>query len=202
MSIKLKDSAKLPIEIDIFILSVLATVHSFFTVAIFIFIAITSLGIDVPFLNWLMILAVCSFLVFRRCVATDLYNFMYNHIQNYTCSDSTLLYSGHDLSEESLPFFAKDNYIRKCIQRLMTGESVNSSERKIQKSLRALRLDILKNIDPLLNCKDIKSLQKMHNHRLHYIILNIVLILMLIYKFNAVKLIPLLLVWVFSVFSL
>lgn len=190
----LDTTKKLDINIDIFILIIVALVHSLFTLAVFIFIIITPFNIDIPIVSFMAFLMTASFIIFRRCIATDLYEYTKNNIE---------------VIEGNLPSIAKDNFLRKYIQDLFIKchNIIHPNKKKKKKSkkskLKQLRLDILKNFDPLID-DNVSSteLKIRYNHRLHYILLNIIVIMMLIYKFRLIKLTPFLLIWILIVFEI
>lgn len=186
---------KLDINIDIFLLIIVALVHSLFTLAVFTFIIITPFNIDIPIVSFMAFLMTASFILFQRCIATDWYDYIKNNV---------------DVIEEKLPFIAKDNFLRKYIQNLFIDwynlvhpNNVKSKKKTKKRKLKELRLDILKNFEPLIQKEGISAneLKSRHNHRLHYILLNIIVIMMLIYKFKLIKLTPFLLIWIFIVFD-
>lgn len=175
---------KLDINIDVFLLIIAAMVHSLFTLAVLIFIIITPFNTDIPVVTVMAFLMTMSFILFKRCIATDWYDYIKENV---------------DVIEEKLPFIAKDNFARKYIQSIFDN-CFSTKPGKKNKKLRKLRLDILKNFEPLMGVSE-KELKKRHNHRLHYILLNIIVIMMLIYKFRLIKLTPLLLIWILTVFD-
>lgn len=188
---------KLDINIDIFLLIIVALVHSLFTLAVLTFIIITPFNIDIPIVSFMAFLMTASFILFRRCVATDWYDYIKNNVE---------------VIEENLPSIAKDNFLRKYIQEIFinlyniiypTPDKIKKKKKTKKKKLKELRLDILKNFEPLINQNNISpnELKSRHNHRLHYILLNIIVIMMLIYKFRLIKLTPFLLIWIFIVFE-
>lgn len=185
---------KLDINIDIFILIIVALIHSLFTLAVFIFIIVTPFDIDIPIVSFMAFLMIASFIIFRRCIATDLYEYTKNNIE---------------IIEGNLPSIAKDNFLRKYIQDLFIKcyNIIHPNKKKKKKSkkskLKQLRLDILKNFEPLID-ENVSptELKIRYNHRLHYILLNIIIIMMLIYKFRLIKLTPFLLIWIIIVFEI
>ena len=94
---------------------------------------------------------------------------------------------------------AKDNFIRDYIKSLIRGKKIQIKKKK---SFKHLRLDIIKNVKPFLNCKDEKYFKLIYNNKIQYIVINIIVVMMIIYKYDLQKLIPLLLTWVFTEFTL
>lgn len=171
-------------NIDTFLLTSVAIIHSIFTIAIILFIILTPFGYSFLLLNCLIFIHVFAFIFFRRCVMTDIYDFFIEK-------------SG--LVEHELPFMAKDNFIRDYIKSFIRGKK---KSKKKKKSFKHLRLDIIKNVSPFLNCHDEKYFKLIYNNKMQYIVINIIIVVMLLYKYNLQKLIPLLLAWVFTEFTL
>jgi hypothetical protein len=171
-------------NIDTFLLTLVAVIHSIFTVAIISFVVLTPFGYSFYLLNILIFLHVFAFIFFRRCVMTDIYDFFIEK-------------SG--LVENELPYMAKDNFVRDYIKSLIRGKKISKSKKK---SFKHLRLDVIKNVKPFLNCKDEKYFKLIYNNKIQYIVINIIIVMMMIYKYNLQKLIPLLLAWVFTEFTL
>ena len=178
---------KKPNSIDIFILTILSLFHSLFSLSSTLFILLTPFNVNSGILNGMVIFVVLTFILFRRCIAVDIYD---------TISDLA------QVDYADLPNMAKDNYLKKSLQCSLSGDQPDIIKKKMKKGLRHLRLDIIESVKPLMNCRNEVKMKKMYNHRLHYILINIILCVMLMYKFKCIKFMPLLIVWIFYNFEL
>lgn len=141
-------------HLHIGLLSVIVLLHSIFGIASILSIISFSFNIKMPFINTLSFLTVLSFLVYQRCVAIDIYEYVLGD----TCSTE-------------IPDSAKDNYIRNKI----TGTKSEDYTKH--------RLDILNNNNPIVN-KDENEVNIMIKRKMHYIIVNIILTVIFIIKIN------------------
>lgn len=161
-----------PSHVEIGVLSILVVIHSIFIISSTLSIVVFSLGKSYLIIDILAAFIVLSFLLCRRCVFIDIYE-----------------YVKADIHHANLPDIAKDNYYINRIKKAISKKT----GKKRSKGLYKERLDIISNI------KDLDSVK--FNHKMHYIIVNIILSVILIVKVN-VKLLPLLITWLFMVFPL
>lgn len=164
-------------ETKIFLLSLLVFSHSVFILCSIIFMGFhwkTGLLLD------LIVLApILSFVIFKKCILIDIYDYIKNL----------------DNIEHSLPDRAKDNYLRNIVKKFFkvnTGEEVDYTP---------LRLDVLENIDPLLGLSDCQMLQTFHNRKIHYIIGNVIITLLMFQKYQITKLLPIFVAWLVKTFK-
>ena len=157
------------------VLITLVAIHSVLGVSSILFIILYAFERDVPFITYMAIAIAVSFIIFRRCILIDIYEFF---------RDGAI----------DLPGYAKDNYIREKFQKLFRIKDC--------RDLTEYRLDILSNTSPMIGCKDSKDIQELHNYKIHYIVINIIIVVILLIKYNLKSLLPLLLIWFFSVFKL
>ena len=162
----------------IFILSLIVFIHSIFSISCISFIILHSLNKEYIFINILVFMVIISFLLYKRCVLIDLY--MY--INNLDYSDS-------------LPAIAKDNYLRNKINSL-----IGNKEPEIDYT--PFRLDILENDESMYKEKNKELHKNMYNHKIHYLLANIILIIIFLHKYNLTRLLPVLIIWITRIFPL
>ena len=129
---------------------------------------------NIPYIDSLAFLSVISFLLCKRCLFIDIYD-----------------YFKGDIDPEDLPDYSKDNYFRKKMHNFNGSQSVDYTY---------LRLDILDNLDPLKKCIDPGQYRLFFNRKVHYIIFNTILTLILAVKYDKKQYLPLFLIWVFATF--
>jgi hypothetical protein len=159
----------------IFLLTLIVIGHVFFSASSILFILLYSLGINSVVVDALALGTVISFLIFRRCIAIDIYEYVRG-------------------GDTEIPDFARDNFFRKCIQGLLNREN----HRKVDMTHH--RLDILENIFPIVETCDTETVEMMLNRKNHYIIINIIMAVILLVKYNLKQFLPLLIVWLFLTF--
>lgn len=167
----------------IFLLVCLVGIHMIFMISSIIFMITYSFNTNYKnnFLDFMIICIVVSFIIFKKCILIDIYEYIKNL----------------DDIEDDLPDIAKDNYFRNKLKTLFGG--------KINKDAidyTVYRLDKLKNVEPMYQNLDKNLIQNMYNHKVHYLLANIILILMLLHKYKLEKMIPLFIVWILNVFKL
>lgn len=171
----------------IFLLTCTVMFHTLFMMACIIFVFTYSF---LPLYNnksldFMVLCIAISFIVFKKCILID----VYNYIKNLDNIKDEL---------NILPDIAKDNYFRNKIKLFFTGEDTG----KDTLDYTPYRLDILQNVEPMFKILDKQLHQNMYNHKVHYLIANIILIIILLHKYNLEKLIPLFIAWILSVFKL
>ena len=168
-------------NIKIFLLQFSVIVHVIFQLACIIFIVTTSLkSHHSSLIDLLVSCVVISFLLFKRCILIDIYDYI-------KYKDNLI---------ENLPYTTNDNFLRHMLKK-----GINSTE-DLDVDYTQFRLDIIDNLDPMHLLNDKKLYKNMFYHKMQYILINIILILMLIYKYNLYFLIPLLIGWLLSIFQL
>jgi len=134
-------------------------------------------------LDILVLMVIISFLSYKKCILIDIYT----HIKNL------------GVIPKELPDIAKDNYIRKKINNLLNLKNNNDSNNI---DYTDFRLDILNNIESLFNQKNKKIFNSMINHKIHYLISNIILIIIFLHKYNTLNLLPALITWILEIYPL
>lgn len=166
----------------IFLLTLLVIIHSFFTISCVLFILLNSFSktTNYSYLDFIVSIVVMSFLIYKRCILIDIYL----HIKNL---DNLPHYIN------IIPDIAKDNYIRNKLIR---------NNHKHKKDYTKHRLDILDNVDPLHRTKCCDTLRIMFNHKIHYIISNIIIINILIFKYDINIALPIVISFILNEFPL
>lgn len=182
-------------KVDILILSIFGTLHSLFFISVPLFIILISFDINIKIVNYMAIIVASSFIIFRRCSANDIYDYIAKAI---------------DVDLDTIPDIAKDFYMIKYFSSFIEnydkipkvdikGDGKKSFKKK---KIRDLRLDILKNYKPLINCSSELEMEVLYNHRIRFILINIIVTTVLLYQFKLQKFLPLLLIWIMTVFKI
>jgi hypothetical protein len=158
-------------------LALLVISHLIIFMATILFIVFFAYNKDNSIVNAIVIGVVFSFIVFRRCVYIDIYEYI---------RDGNI----------NIPDYAKDNYYRKMAQNWL------GTKCETRKDLTNFRLDILDNLNPLVKCVDPEEIKDMYNYKIQYTCLNILLTIILLIKYDMKKFLPLFLVWFFVVFRI
>ena len=122
-----------------------------------------------------------AFIIFNRCILIDLYDYI----------------KDLDNIKDLIPEYAKDNFIRNKIKNFFSSKQYSSDIDYTQ-----YRLDILNNVLPMKLLKDIRLLENMYNHKIQYVLANIVLIILLLCKYNLHRCIPILVIWIIKQYPL
>ena len=167
----------------IFILSLIVIIHSIFSICCILFIIMYSFKIKTNIiLDFMVLMVILSFLSYKKCILID----VYSHIKNLG-------------PQEILPDIAKDNYIRKKINNVLNLKN-NNDHNNIDYT--EFRLDILDNIESMFNQKNKKIFNSMINHKIHYLVSNIILIIIFLHKYNTINLLPALITWILEIYPL
>lgn len=158
----------------IYLLAFLVILHTFVGLASVAAMLSFFLGFNLPYVDFLALLSVISFLICNKCLSIDLYEI---------CKGT--------LEDHKIPDYARDNYFRKKMHNFNGTQSVDYTN---------LRLDKLNHIEPLINCDDPELQKLFFNRKVQYIIFNIILAVILAVKYNKKEYLPLLLIWVFVTF--
>jgi hypothetical protein len=111
---------------EILILSSLVIIHTVVGLGSVGAMITYSLGDNYPIFDILAFFSIISFLIFRRCIAIDIYDLFKEGIP-----------------DSEIPDYARDNYFRKMIHSYSDSESIDFTH---------LRLDILDNIKGISDC--------------------------------------------------
>jgi hypothetical protein len=167
----------------IFLLSSIVFIHSIFSISCILFIIMYSFKIKTNILlEYTVFLVILSFLVYKKCILIDIYDYIKN--------------LGPELV---LPDIAKDNYIRKKINNLLNLKN-NIKENNIDYT--EFRLDILNNIDSLFKQNNKIIFNSMINHKIHYLIANIIIIVIYLHKYNVLHVLPVFITWILKIYPL
>lgn len=164
------------IDLHILKLILMVITHSIFSLSSLLFIIAFALDKDVPFLNSVVAITVISFIFFNRCIAIDAYEYIRN-------------------GREDLPSVAEDNLARNILKTFTRSKNKNKDKKKKFKKNKSLRLDIIKNIKPIVECNDHSLVMKFISRKMHYIVINIILTVIFLIKLEKQKYIPFLILW-------
>ena len=171
------------IDLHILKLILMVITHSIFSLSSFLFIIAFALDKDIPFLNSVVAVTVISFIFFNRCIAIDAYEYIRN-------------------GRENLPSVAEDDLARNILKTFTRpkepkepkGPKTKDIKKKFKKN-KSLRLDIIKNIKPIVECNDHSLVMKFISRKMHYIVINIILTVIFLVKLEKQKYIPFLILW-------
>jgi hypothetical protein len=156
-------------------LTTIVMAHILFSLSTLVFLLLYSVKIDNSLVTGIATTTATSFVICKRCVAVDIYEFVRG-------------------GETELPSVAKDNFFRKNIQKLL-----NSST----EDLTPLRLDIIENVGPLCVAPvEEARVRLLLNRKIQYIVINSLVIVLLLEKYKMTYLISLFVLWIFYSFSL
>lgn len=136
-----------------------------------------SLGLDSPMIDSIVAVTVGSFLVFNRCIAIDIYEYIRDN-------------------REELPTVATDDFARNILKTILRHKDI-----KKNKKLPSLRLDILTNVKPFLEVNHEELALKFLSRKMHYTVINIILTVLLLVKYKKEWAIVLLVPWLSSNFK-
>ncbi len=165
------------LQTTVVLLSISVIIHSFFGIASLITIITYSFSKNLLLFDILSSINVLSLLIFKKCLAVDIYECIRGDTEN-------------------LPDIAKDNFLRNKIVSLFKDNSGTVED------FTQLRLDKIDNLTPLINSTDTSYFTKMYNRKHHYLLINIILMIILLTKYNMKKFIPLIIIWIFTIFPL
>lgn len=148
------------------VLTLLVLLHSIFGISSILFLIGYSFGISYLPLDIIVSLTAISFIIFRRCIIVDLYNYIRDG--------------------EKVPYYATDGFPRNIVRKL--------SGKPVKKDLTKCRLDILSNTKI--------STPQQYSQKIHYIVINMMVVMTLMAKYRQHRFLPILLLWFFTVFEL
>lgn len=135
-----------------------------------------SIGFDVPVVDFFALLVPLSFLIFKRCVYSDL----------------------HELIRlnQVVPDYVEDAYVFKVLQKMIFNKEL------IAKShLKEYKKGKVTDVKHFCEIEDPLVISDIFNEKAHYIAINCILVVILLTKYNMKKLIPLYLAWFYYSFS-
>lgn len=160
----------------IYLVTFLVLLHTIITINNFLFIIFFSIGKSNKVVDFIVLASILSFVLFGKCIFVDIYHYI----------------KGNSL----FPEYCEENYYKKLLQRWLRSDA------KYSKDLTKLRLDILRNVDPLLECESKEELTDMFNFKMHYTTISVVLTILLLIKYNLKSMIPMLIIWFFVIFKI
>lgn len=169
----------------VFLLSLVVFIHAFIILGSILFLFLNSIEYDNKFLELLAISIVLSFIIFKRCIIIDIYEYIKNL----------------DNLNYELPEYAKDNYLRNSLK-VFFGICEKDYDFNKEIDYTSLRLDILNNLDPMIKKYDKETYTNMYNRKIHYLIGNIILLFVILNKYKLEKIIPFFIIWIMNVFRL
>jgi hypothetical protein len=111
---------------EIFLLTICVIMHTIFGIGSVATMLTFSFREHYIIFDFLALCSVISFLIFKRCLAIDIYEFIKG-----------------DLEDSEIPFYAKDNFFRKLIHNFNDTQTIDYTYK---------RLDILDNISEISDC--------------------------------------------------
>lgn len=172
-------------ETKIFFLFLVVIVHSIFILAcLFFMISHSFFNYHNNYIDILALMTCLSFIVYKKCILVDIYYF----IKNMGCFKEECL-----KVECCLPEHTKDNYLRNKIKNIcgLIPDDIDYTH---------YRLDKLDNISPILKNKELSQI--MFNHKMHYLLSNVIVTVMLINKYNYNKFLPVFILWILNIFKM
>jgi len=170
-------------RVKVFLLCSSVFTHSFIMLSCLFFIVSYSIFNYSNKLIDLIVFSTClSFIFYKKCVIIDIYDYIKNLDKNNT--------------HKPIPDWAKDNFLRNKIKDFFNIEKDN-------KDYTQFRLDKLKNIEPILKNKTSQpEAQTMFNHKIHYLVSNVILIVLFLGKNRLNFLIPVFIYWILNIYEL
>jgi hypothetical protein len=167
------ENSETELELDSHLLSLIMMVllHSIFSISTFIFIIVFAMGKNYPILNTIVAVTVISFLFFNRCIAIDAYEYLRK-------------------DRENIPEIARDDLARNILKTITRKTKKPKDEKHT-----SLRLDIIKNIKPIVDCNDHDVVMKFISRKMHYIVINIIITVIFLIQIKKPQYIPLLVLW-------
>jgi hypothetical protein len=158
------------------LLVVLSITHNILAAIVISCIYLYSIDIDIPFIDFFALSVPMSFIIFKRCIYSDIHE----HIR---------------LGQE-VPEYTEDAYLFKVLQRfLFNREFIAKSHLKEYKKGKVTDVQFFSQLD------DQDLISDVFNEKAHYIAINCILAVILLTKYKMKKLIPLYLIWFYHTFS-
>ena len=168
-----KKHKELDEHVLVLILSVLT--HTIFSLSSFLFIIFYSVGYHSSMIDVIVTFTVVSFIVFNRCVAIDIYEYLRD-------------------GREHIPSLASDDLARNILKNFLR------KPKHKKKNKGSLRLDILTNVKPFVGAYKEDIILKFLSRKMHYTVINVILTVLLLVKYKKEYIIPLLIPWLSNSF--
>jgi hypothetical protein len=127
-------------------------------------------------MDTISVLVPISFILFTRCIQND--------IQDYIKGDDTLSPC------------TEDNYFSSKLQKLFLGKEVFFKD-----YVKDYKRGHIHDVKHFVELKDPKIIKDIFTERVQYIVINCILVIILLSKYNYKQFIPLFLIWFFITFS-
>ena len=165
-------------KIKVLTLTAMSLMHTVVGFLVVFSILLFSLDIDVLSIDLIAFTVPLSFVLFNRCVHIDFYN--------------------HLLEDdiESLPDYTKDAYFFNQIQKTLFNKEIISKAR-----IEKFKGGNVSDIAPFMETEDPSMIQDIFNEKLHYVVINCILITTILIKYDLKYMIPVFITWFFYVFS-
>jgi hypothetical protein len=158
------------------VLATLSVLHSVIGFIVVLSILSFSFEGNTPILDLISAMVPLSFLLFNRCIHLDFYEYI-------KC-------------DSEIPEYATDGYYFNKLQVLLFGKEIMSKP-----EINEFKGGKVTDISHFCDLDDPDIIKDIYNEKIHYIVINCILIVILLTKYNQKKLIPLFLIWFFVVFS-
>lgn len=135
-----------------------------------------SIDYDVQWVDIVACLVPISFIIFRRCIHLDLHELIKNN--------------------EALPEYTEDGYYFNELQKLIFKKEIISKSH-----LKEYKGGPVGSVEHFCDLEDEEIIKDIFNEKVHYIVINCILVVILLSKYNMKRLIPLYLAWFFYNFS-
>lgn len=135
-----------------------------------------SIGYDVLWVDIVACLVPISFIIFRRCIHIDVCEYIKNN--------------------EEFPEYTEDGYYFNQLQKLIFKKEIISKSH-----LKDYKGGYVDDVEHFCELNDQETIRDIFNEKIHYIVINCILIITLLTKYNMKRLIPIYLMWFFYNFS-
>lgn len=159
----------------IYMLTLLSILHTILGLLFIVFIFINSFNINIPIIDFLVALIPVSFILFNKCVHLDFYEFIKGD------------------NQDDLPEYTRDGYFFSKLQKMLFGKEIISKTKQH-------KLYDAKDIEPLCNSNDPEIIKVIFNEKIHYIVSSIIIMILLLTKYNMKKFIPFFVLWFYMTF--
>lgn len=135
-----------------------------------------SIDYDVQWVDIVACLVPISFIIFRRCIHLDLHEWIRDN--------------------DDLPEYTEDGYYFNQLQKLIFKKEIISKSH-----LKEYKGGYVDDVEHFCELEDEDIIKDIFNEKLHYVVINCILVVTLLSKYNMKRLIPLYLGWFMYNFS-
>jgi hypothetical protein len=169
------DSTKKKLKIPL--LTIMSVAHTILTIVVIVNIIFYSFDINYPIFDFFSALVPLSFIIFNRCIHLDFHEYIKD-------------------GDPTFPAYTEDTYFFSKIQKFIFGkELITRSDTSEYKG------NVVYDISPFCEIEDYDVLKNVFNEKIHYIVINCILIVILLTKYKYKKLIPMFVLWFFYIFN-